>query len=122
MTLRIFVYGTLAPGRSNEHVLSGIPGAWQKGWVRGRLLQEGWGAKQGYPGLVIDDTAGKVEGFVLSSDALADEWARLDKFEGGQYDRVITQVELEDGKVAQAFIYQLNGRATTSSEPAGSSE
>jgi gamma-glutamylcyclotransferase (GGCT)/AIG2-like uncharacterized protein YtfP/GNAT superfamily N-acetyltransferase len=107
MPLRIFVYGTLAPGRPNAHVLSGVPGVWQKASVRGLLVQAGWGAEQGYPGLVIDDAEGQVEGFVLSSDALANEWARLDEFEGSQYERVTTPVRLEDGQIVQAFVYQL---------------
>ena len=57
--------------------------------------------------VAINGAAGPVEGFVLSSDALANEWARLDEFEGGQYERVATQVQLEDGQVVQAFVYQL---------------
>lgn len=55
MLQRLFVYGTLAPGRPNEHVLSAVPGTWQRGTVRGRLMQAGWGAEQGYPGVVIDE-------------------------------------------------------------------
>jgi gamma-glutamylcyclotransferase (GGCT)/AIG2-like uncharacterized protein YtfP len=107
MLERLFVYGTLAPGRTNAHVLSGVPGAWQKGWVRGLLLQEGWGAEEGYPGIIINGAANLVEGFVLSSNVLANEWARIDEFEGSQYERVATQVQLEDGHVVQAFVYQV---------------
>ncbi len=106
-SMRLFVYGTLAPGRPNAHVLSGIAGTWQMGSVRGQLLDEGWGAKQGFPGLVIDRDAGPVQGYVLSSAALENEWARLDAFEGEQYERVAVPVELEDGEVVQAFVYQL---------------
>ena len=107
MLERLFVYGTLAPGRPNEHVLDGVSGTWAKGSVRGRLLQEGWGADRGYPGIVVDRAAGLVEGFVLTSDALTNEWERLDEFEGPQYERVVAEVELEAGQVVPAFIYQL---------------
>ena len=107
MLERLFVYGTLAPGRPNAHVLSHIPGSWQKASIRGHLLQEGWGAEQGYPGVVIDASGTTVEGFVLSSDALGNEWERLDQFEGDQYQRVATQAQLEDGPVVQAYVYQL---------------
>jgi gamma-glutamylcyclotransferase (GGCT)/AIG2-like uncharacterized protein YtfP len=41
---RLFVYGTLAPGRPNEHMLAEVDGEWETATVRGRLVQEGWGA------------------------------------------------------------------------------
>jgi gamma-glutamylcyclotransferase (GGCT)/AIG2-like uncharacterized protein YtfP len=107
MLERLFVYGTLAPGRSNAHVLGHIPGSWQKASIRGHLLQAGWGAEQGYPGVVIDASGTTVDGFVLSSDALGNEWERLDEFEGDSYQRVSTQAQLEDGQVVQAYVYQL---------------
>jgi gamma-glutamylcyclotransferase (GGCT)/AIG2-like uncharacterized protein YtfP len=105
---RLFVYGTLAPGRPNEHVLRNVIGTWEKGSVRGHLLAEGWGAGQGYPGIVLDPSAQLVEGFVLTSDQLSQEWKRLDAFEGVGYRRVLAQVQLEGGRFVQAFIYQLN--------------
>jgi|GEM_PF-3969694 len=40
-------YGTLAPGRPNEHVLVEVPGHWEPATVKGTLLQEGWGAADG---------------------------------------------------------------------------
>ena len=107
MLQRLFVYGTLAPGRANEHVLSDIAGTWSKGSVRGQLLQEGWGAERGYPGIVVDPAAELVHGFVLASDALTNEWERLDDFEGAEYERVVAEVELEGGQVVPAFLYQI---------------
>lgn len=107
MRERIFVYGTLAPGRPNAHILAGVAGTWEKGCVRGHLLEAGWGADQGYPGMVLDASAKPVEGFVLTSEQLSQEWARLDEFEGVGYQRVLAQVELETGSLVQAFVYQL---------------
>jgi len=104
---RIFVYGTLAPGRSNAHLLSHLSGSWQKATIRGHLVQAGWGAEQGYPGVVIDNSAPIVEGFVLSAEGLRHEWQRLDAFEGEQYQRVATQAVLEDGQSVEVFVYQL---------------
>lgn len=106
MTNRLFVYGTLAPGRPNEHVLAAIPGRWESATVRGKLLQEGWGAKAGYPGILLDETGDEVQGFLFSSDALAEHLARLDAFEGSGYERVETSVQLVEGLV-DAFIYVL---------------
>jgi gamma-glutamylcyclotransferase (GGCT)/AIG2-like uncharacterized protein YtfP len=69
MTHRLFVYGTLAPGRPNEHVLADVPGEWEPATVTGTLFQEGWGAAVGYPGIVLDEHGGEVEGFLFSSSA-----------------------------------------------------
>ena len=108
MTDRLFVYGTLAPGRPNEHVLDQIPGMWEPATVKGTLLQEGWGAAAGYPGIVLDELGDEVQGFLFSSKELAAHWARLDEFEGDGYERVVTSAELEDGTVAETHIYALS--------------
>lgn len=107
MLTRLFVYGTLAPGRSNAHVLSHVAGSWQRASIRGHLVHAGWGAEQGYPAVIVDATGPAVEGFVLSSDDLQHEWMRLDEFEGDQYQRVATQAQLDDGQVVQVYVYQL---------------
>lgn len=112
MTHRLFVYGTLAPGRPNEHVLADVPGEWEPAAVIGTLLQEGWGAAAGYPGIVLDEHGGEVEGFLFSSESLAEHWARLDEFEGEGYERVLTTVKLEDGTAVDAYIYRLSGNGS----------
>jgi gamma-glutamylcyclotransferase (GGCT)/AIG2-like uncharacterized protein YtfP len=33
VTDRLFVYGTLAPGRPNEHVLADLGGTWEPAYV-----------------------------------------------------------------------------------------
>ena len=112
MLQRLFVYGTLAPGRPNEHVLSGVPGTWQQATVRGHLVQEGWGAEQGYPGIVVDESADSVAGYLLTSDALDSEWDRLDEFEGRQYQRILARVQLDGGQVVEAYLYQLKRQSS----------
>lgn len=89
MTYRLFVYGTLAPGRPNEHVLADVPGEWEPATVIGTLLQEGWGAAVGYLGIILDKNGGEIAGFLFSSERLTEHWARLDQFEGGGYERVL---------------------------------
>ncbi|MBC3263460.1 gamma-glutamylcyclotransferase, partial [Salmonella enterica subsp. enterica serovar Javiana] len=49
----LFVYGTLGPGRPNAHVLEKIGGSWTEGHVGGSLLNKGWGAEMGFPGIVL---------------------------------------------------------------------
>ena len=102
---RLFVYGSLQPGGTNAHELEGIPGTWSRGAVRGRLLQAGWGAGIGYPGLILDEDGEDVPGHVFESGGLAAEWPRLDAFEGAEYTRVETRVRLESGDTVQAFVY-----------------
>ena len=109
MTERLFVYGTLAPGRPNAHVLAEVPGDWVPATVTGRLVQLGWGAAMGYPGIVLDDGPDVVEGFLFSSDAMAEHWDRLDAFEGAGYERVMTSAKLSDGTDVPAYIYTLVG-------------
>ena len=115
MTDRLFVYGTLAPGRPNENVLAEVPGTWEPATVKGTLLQEGWGAAVGYPGIVLDELGGEVRGFIFSSEELAAHWARLDEFEGDGYERVVTSAELGDGTVVKAYIYALKGNSSAQS-------
>lgn len=109
MTHRLFVYGTLAPGRPNEHVLAGIPGEWESATVTGRLLQKGWGAAVGYPGIVLDERGGEVQGLLFTSESLDKHWARLDEFEGDGYERVLTSAKRQDGTTVEAYIYRLSG-------------
>lgn len=103
----LFVYGTLGPGRPNEHVMQNIGGEWQPASLRGRLEGAGWGAAMGFPGLVIDESGDEVRGHIFSSAALAGHWAELDAFEGAEYARVLTPVTLADGSQIDAHVYVL---------------
>lgn len=104
---RLFVYGTLAPGQPNEHVLTRIGGTFQPASLRGHLKAAGWGAGLGYPGIVPDPDAMEVSGFVFSSPNLTDHWADLDAFEGDEYQRVKALVTLADGENAETWVYAL---------------
>ena len=42
---------------------------------------------------------------MLTSDALAEAWDRLDEFEGPAYERVLTQVTLSSGVLVDAWLY-----------------
>lgn len=114
MIQRLFVYGSLAPGRPNEHVLSGIDGHWEAATVVGTLHQEGWGAAMGFPGIVLGDQGQEVEGFLFSSEQLADHWKRLDEFEGEGYERVLTAAKCKDATEVEAFVYALKDKSPES--------
>ena len=107
MSNKLFVYGTLGPGRPNEHILEKIGGSWEEASVIGTLHPEGWGAEMGYPGITLEESGIKVEGFLFSSDDLPDYWSELDEFEGEAYERVLTTVQIKNGTSANAYIYVL---------------
>ena len=101
---RLATYGTLAPGRVNHHHLADLPGLWRLGTVHGRLVEAGWGAELGFPGLILDPSGQAVEVHLFDSPALPDHWLRLDAFEGPGYRREVTRVRTPDGDFA-AWIY-----------------
>jgi len=105
---RLFVYGTLAPGRANHKVLSSIPGSWEAATLKGTLLQEGWGAAMGCPGIIPTEDGDVVAGYVFSSEHLADHWPRLDALEGGEYERVSVTVRVGGTHDIEAYVYALN--------------
>ena len=103
----LFVYGTLAPGRPNAHVMDGMTGTWEQGVARGALLPDGWGAAAGYPAIVLDADGPEVPGLLFRSADLPAHWDRLDEFEGEGYDRVLTTVRLATGERVTAYVYAL---------------
>ncbi len=103
----LFVYGSLAPGRANAHVLADVAGQWEPATVHGTLHASGWGAAIGFPGLALDPRAGAVEGLLFSSQVLDLHWARLDEFEGEGYRRVLTDARRSDGSIVRAWVYCL---------------
>lgn len=74
------VFGTLAPGRPNHHVVAPSGGEWTDGLVEGDLLRVGWGAALGYPGFRPRAGGGAVEVQVLTAPSLATAWPTLDPF------------------------------------------
>lgn len=104
---RLATYGTLAPGRVNHDQLADLKGCWRQGTVRGRLVEAGWGAEIGYPGLILDPLGQDIEVYVFESLELPDHWLRLDAFEGAGYRRVATQVCTVDGDL-DASIYVID--------------
>ncbi|WP_310528093.1 gamma-glutamylcyclotransferase [Nocardioides sp.] len=105
MIQRLFVYGTLAPGQPNEHVLADIDGEWEPASVRGVLVKEGWAFEHGYPAIALDPAAPEVNGMLFVSAHLDEHWARLDEFEGIGYRRVTTLAASKAGLVeAQVYV------------------
>ena len=105
---RLATYGSLAPGRVANRELSGLEGTWTTGTVKGRLVEAGWGAALGFPGLLLDPEGDEVEVFLFSSPDLPERLSLLDAFEGDGYRRVVAEVATADGPLL-ACIYVLAG-------------
>jgi gamma-glutamylcyclotransferase (GGCT)/AIG2-like uncharacterized protein YtfP len=103
---RLATYGTLAPGKPNHHQLAGLQGEWRQGTVLGHLVDKGWGAAAGFPGLVLDEQGGEIAVMVFESAELPAHWQRLDDFEGEGYDRVVVTVNA-GGVSLLAYIYAI---------------
>jgi gamma-glutamylcyclotransferase (GGCT)/AIG2-like uncharacterized protein YtfP len=86
------VYGTLAPGRPNHHVVAPLGGEWTEGLIEGDLLPVGWGADLGYPGFRPRAGGDAVAVWVLTAPLLASAWPDLDRFEGEGYRRILVPV------------------------------
>lgn len=94
---RLAAYGSLRPGEENHHHVSSLVGRWHDGTVQGTLHDRGWGAAQGYPGLVWRPGDPPVAVEVFESRALPEHWERLDAFEGPGYRRILAPVETARG-------------------------
>jgi gamma-glutamylcyclotransferase (GGCT)/AIG2-like uncharacterized protein YtfP len=86
------VYGTLAPGQPNHHVVAPLGGAWTDGVVEGDLYPVGWGAALGYPAFRPRAGGPAVAVHVLTAPKLAAAWPELDRFEGPGYRRILVPV------------------------------
>ncbi|MBT9318060.1 gamma-glutamylcyclotransferase family protein [Leptothoe spongobia] len=104
---KLFSYGTLQPGQPNEHILTAIGGEWEPAVIKGNLIEIGWGANMGYPGLLINENGNDIHGHVFTSSNLSTKWAYLDEFEGEEYERIVTSVTLLSGEQVQAHVYRV---------------
>ena len=102
---QLFVYGTLCPNRENASILGGIGGDWQKASVHGTIHILDWGPDKGLPAIILNDKDSLVEGYLFSTEKLAENWQMLDDFEGFQYERVVVDVSVDSGEKIQAWTY-----------------
>lgn len=109
---RLVVYGSLAPGEENGHILAPLGGYWSEVTVRGRLVEAGWGAARGYPALAIDSDEQDVPAHCITSIALPEVFDALDHFEGEEFVRLLHPFETREGRHGVANIYVLAENAT----------
>ncbi len=103
----LFVYGTLMPNCPNGHVLEEVVGKFVPATVQGKLIDAGWSASMGYPGIKLDEGTDTIHGFLFYSNNLINHWDSLDEFEGAEFDRIPVIVERYDEFEVDTFIYAL---------------
>jgi gamma-glutamylcyclotransferase (GGCT)/AIG2-like uncharacterized protein YtfP len=86
------VYGSLAPGKSNYHIVEPLGGEWTDGFIEGDLFQTGWGAALGYWSFRPRAGGERIAVKVLTSPRLSGAWQMLDDFEGSEYERILVAV------------------------------
>jgi len=101
----LFVYGTLAPGEENHHLMEVISGSWQPASTFGKVQAQTEGVHIGYPCFIPAESGDVVSGMVFSSEQLDDLWPSLDEFEGDAYGRHMIEVTTLDGETLNAYVY-----------------
>ena len=112
--MNLFVYGTLLDEDIMQLVAGTVPPSIAvrlPGYRRRKICG------QVYPGIVI--RAGEVVAGRLYLNISAELWARLDRFEGGEYERTTVLVESASGEQlpAQTYVLTPGGQSELSNEP-----
>ncbi len=94
------VYGTLAPGERNHHLLAECPGIWTRGAVHGRR------AERDNPVFTYDPLTATVPVQVLTSAGLPRQWAQLDAFESPSHRRILVPVFAGSRLIQVANLYE----------------
>lgn len=98
---RLLVYGTLAPGQVNEKILSGIPGIWTEGFVKGMVE-----TRNGLPEFKWRTNSDEIKIKVFNSDVLVQHIEKINKFEGSNYRRILIPVRVSPSLFSVGFIYE----------------
>lgn len=98
-------------GGDAHHELRGIEGTWHHGGVRGWAYEITWGPGEGLEGLSLDATGPMVDVDVIESEALDRHLDRLDRSLGRGYRRIATTVQLADGSLVTADVYESDPEA-----------
>ena len=114
---RLAVYGSLAPGKENHHVVSHLGGRWLAAQIRGDLFDQGWGSGLGYPAMRWRPQGSTITVDLLESPSLATNWEEIDRFEGSGYVRILVPVLLDGAFYCVANIYELAREKISDPEP-----
>jgi gamma-glutamylcyclotransferase (GGCT)/AIG2-like uncharacterized protein YtfP len=100
---RLFVYGTMRTGQTARSLVANSVTRTERATTSGKI----YAFPMGYPGFSEGDGSGTVVGEVLWLTELAATFGLLDAYEGEDFARVITQVQLASGEDVWTWIYTL---------------
>ncbi len=96
------------PNCPNAYVLEDIVGKFVPATVKGKLIDAGWSAGMGYPGIRLEMGNDTIHGFLFYSDNLINHWEKLDIFEGEEFIRMPVVATRDDNEMEiETFIYTL---------------
>jgi gamma-glutamylcyclotransferase (GGCT)/AIG2-like uncharacterized protein YtfP len=102
----LVVYGRLAPGRVNHHIVEPILGTWRDDvYVEGEFVSSGWAVEFGYPMIRWKPGGSRIPSYLFASDMLPAYWPDLDRFEGSEYCRILVPVFDQHGFVTVGNLY-----------------
>ena len=107
---RLVVYGSLAPGEANHHVVAGFGGEWRPCVITGTVETH-----NGYRIFRWAKDGPRVDAQMLISQELPRSWPRLDDFEGTDYRRIVIPAEVR-GRRVLANVYTDARNVRTGSE------
>lgn len=107
---RLVVYGSLAPGEANHHLVAGLGGEWRPCVITGTLE-----IHNGYRILRWARDGARIDAQMLISPELPRSWPRLDEFEGRDYRRIVIPAEV-GGRQVLANVYTDARNVRTGSE------
>lgn len=103
---RLAVYGSLAPGTANHHMLAGLDGAWSEARVHGIVHNAEWEAAGGYPAFEYDPAGPLSDVLVFEAADLPLHRPRLDAFEAtAGYEPLVIDAVDADGRHYAVTIY-----------------
>jgi hypothetical protein len=97
---RLVIYGSLAPGGSNNFMFTGVDGNWHKCVIKGRM-----GRWRGFKSFRYDPQGQEYEAWLFESPVLPQMFPDLDDFEGEEYKRTVIPARIGDHLVL-AQIYE----------------
>lgn len=96
---KLISYGTLSPGQPNHSLISDLRGDWTECAIQGAMNQ-----KDGLSRFSWNPAGPEQTASLFTSDDLPNNWSRIDRFEGKEYQRQLVPAKTQAG-IAVGYAY-----------------